>query len=428
MKSKSLSSAVFILLTFFWVVAFALSAHSAATAAPTDVLKVGVPNAYTGSGASSGIPTLKAYKIQAEILKQNGGFSVGGKRYNIDLVQADDGYTAAGGKAAAEKLIFADKIKFFLGPLSSAAMMGMLPVVEENKIICMTNSITTEKFKTGCRYIFQVNPQGGLVLASQVMRIIETNNVKNVAAFSPNDETGRQNWEQMKTGVKRIWEKYGADRVKIVFEGSGERMQSDYTPILAKMLATKPDFIVLGAFAGEAPLIVKQCRELGYKGAFANPMSPDQKELAQVAGPQNVYEYHSWGIVWDNLPKIEVPPKHAGLYKRLTDKFGKEPLAEFYKRYKGAYQEDPPGAIVYMPDNMPLLVLALEEANSFDADKIVKVMESWEVWPSYYGTGIWSGEKSTYGIKHVATKSSPTFKQEGTKMISTGFVMPEPVP
>ena len=405
-----------------------LALSASGSAQPTEVLKVGVPNAYTGSGASSGLPTLKAYKIQAEILKQHGGFSVGGKKYTLELIQADDGYTAAGGRAAAEKLIFADKVKFFLGPLSSPAMMGMLPLVEENKIVTMTNSITTEKFKTGCRYIFQVNPQGGLVLATQVMRIIQTNNVKTVAAFSPKDETGRQNWEQMQTGIKKIWEKDGPDRVKIVYEDFGERGQSDYTPILAKLIATKPDFIILGAFAGEAPLIVKQSRELGYKGAFANPMSPDPRELAQVAGPQNVYEYYSWGIVWNDLPKIDVPAKYAGVYRKLTDKFGKEPLVEFYQRYKAAYNEDPPGAIVYMLDNLPLLVLALEQANSFDADKVVKTMESWDVWPSYYGTGVWTGDKTTYGIKHVATKSSPTFKQQGTKLISTGFVMPEPVP
>jgi hypothetical protein len=87
-----------------------------------------------------------------------------------------------------------------------------------------------------------------------------------------------------------------------------------------------------------------------------------------------------------------------------------------------------PGAEEEGNDNLPLLVLALEQANSFDADKIVKAMESWDVWPSYYGTGVWSGDKTTYGIKHVATKSSPTFKQQGAKLISTGFVTPELVP
>ncbi len=402
---------------------------TSAASAQTEVLKVGVPNAYTGSGASSGLPTLKAYRIQAEILKEHGGFTVGGKKYTIEFVQADDGYTAAGGKAAADKLIFADKVKYFLGPLSSPAMMGMLPLIEENKILVMTNSITTEKFKTGCRYIFQVNPQGGLVLASQVARIIESSNaVRKVAAFSPKDEAGRQNWEQMKTGIRKVWDKDGPDRVKIVHEEFAERGQSDYTPILSRILASKPDFIILGAFAGEAPLIVKQSRELGYKGPFANPMSPDPKELAQVAGAQNVYEYYSWGVVWNDLPKIDVPAKQAGVYKKLTDKFGKEPLVEFYRRYKAAYSEDPPGAIVYMLDNLPLLVLALEQAQSFDTDKLVKTMESWDVWPSYYGTGVWSGDTTTYGIKHVATKSSPTFKQNGTKLLSTGFVTPELVP
>lgn len=215
MKGRFLISLFSTLLSFLVIVTFFNYEMTAAAASDFEVLKVGAPNAYTGSGASSGIPTLRAYKIQAQILKENGGFTVGGKKYRLELIQADDGYTAAGGKAAAEKLIFADKVKFLLGPLSSAATMGMLPLLEENKVISITNSITVQKFKSGCRYIFQANPQGGRVLATQVMRIIENNNVKRVAAFSPNDETGRQNWEQMQTGIKKIWDKYGKERVKL---------------------------------------------------------------------------------------------------------------------------------------------------------------------------------------------------------------------
>jgi ABC-type branched-subunit amino acid transport system substrate-binding protein len=125
------------------------------------VLKVGVPNAYTGSGASSGLPTLKAYKIQADILKEHGGFTVGGKKYTSTSFRPMTTTPQPVARPPRKKLIFADKVRFFLGPLSSAAMMGMLPSSKENKIISMTNSITTEKFKTGCRYIFQVNPRAG---------------------------------------------------------------------------------------------------------------------------------------------------------------------------------------------------------------------------------------------------------------------------
>ena len=89
MKSRSLILVIGILSSFLLIVTPV--AYSQAASSATETLKVGVPNAYTGSGASSGIPTLKAYKIQAEILKENGGFTVGGKKYNIDLVQADDG-------------------------------------------------------------------------------------------------------------------------------------------------------------------------------------------------------------------------------------------------------------------------------------------------------------------------------------------------
>ncbi len=404
-------------------------AGSSQAAAPAEVLKVGAPNAYTGTGASSGIPTLKAYQIQAQILKDNGGFKVGGKTYNIELIDADDQYTTAGGVAAANKLIFADKVKFFLGPLSSAAMMGMVPLVQENKIVTMTNSTTYEKFKDGCRYIFQPNYPGGLVGASELFSLIEGNTaIKNVAAISPNDETGRTNWAQMKTGLDDIRKKYGQDRVKVVFEDYAERAQNDYTPIISKMLAAKPDLIVINAFVGEAPLIVKQSRELGYKGPYVNAMAPDPKEMASVAGEKNVYEYYSWGVIWSDLPKVTVDSKYTDLYKKLTAKFGAEPLAEFYKRYKTSFNEDPPGATVYMFDNMPLLVMALEEANSFDPEKVVQVMESWQAWPSYYGIGVWSGATNSYGIKHVATKPFPALKQEGSKLISAGFVNPAPIP
>src|SRR5438093_1442266 len=64
-----------------------------------------------------------------------------------------------------------------------------------------------------------------------------------------------------------------------------ERGTKDFYPILTKMLATQPDMLdVAAAPAGEAGLILKQARELGFKGAKGWTAGTNPFTIIGVAG------------------------------------------------------------------------------------------------------------------------------------------------
>ena len=105
--------------------------------------------------------------------------------------------------------------------------------------------------------------------------------VKTVAFIEPNDASG---WSVEKD-CRRNAEK---NNLKIVFSQFYERGTSDFYPLLNKLILQNPDVIdFTGAPPGDQALIVKQARELGYKGKTFSATTMDPPEFCKIAGTQN---------------------------------------------------------------------------------------------------------------------------------------------
>ena len=67
-----------------------------------------------------------------------------------------------------------------------------------------------------------------------------------------------------------------------------ERGVTEFNPILLRLMAQKPDAIsVMASPAGSVGLIVKQARELGFKGRFVALHQIDSSVVARIAGKEN---------------------------------------------------------------------------------------------------------------------------------------------
>ena len=51
----------------------------------------------------------------------------------------DDQYTGQGGKTAAERLVFQDKVKFIVGPIGSNPVLSTVQVTTPEKVLLMSN-------------------------------------------------------------------------------------------------------------------------------------------------------------------------------------------------------------------------------------------------------------------------------------------------
>ena len=91
-----------------------------ATVAPAqETLKIGGIGPLSGGGTAWGLAAQRGMEIAIEEINAGGGFKSGGKTYKLELLMYDDQYTGAGGKAAAERLVNQDNVKFIVGPVGS---------------------------------------------------------------------------------------------------------------------------------------------------------------------------------------------------------------------------------------------------------------------------------------------------------------------
>src|SRR5690606_2368894 len=102
--------------------------------------------------------------------------------------------------------------------------------------------------------------------------------IKKVAVLSPNDQTG---WDSQKAQVA-TYEKFDYD---IVGTELFERSTRDFQSFITRIMLKQPDLIELDTTPpSTAGLIIRQARELGYKGLFSKIGGPGVPEIVKAAG------------------------------------------------------------------------------------------------------------------------------------------------
>ena len=81
-----------------------------------DFFKVGVVTSLSGELVFGGTVTKRGYDLWADAANNSGGIEIGGKKYKVTLVYADDQSNPATAAVAGERLITQEKVDFILGP------------------------------------------------------------------------------------------------------------------------------------------------------------------------------------------------------------------------------------------------------------------------------------------------------------------------
>src|SRR4030042_378424 len=75
-------------------------------------LKIGV---IVFMGWSLGADMVKGIELMAELVNKKGGLAIGEDKYNIELIKYDSKFVPETARAAAERLIYQDKVKLIIG-------------------------------------------------------------------------------------------------------------------------------------------------------------------------------------------------------------------------------------------------------------------------------------------------------------------------
>ena len=363
------------------------------------VLKMGAIFPLSGRGATWGLAAQKAITVKQKEVNGRGGLNVGGEKYKIEIIWEDDKYNAAAGRMAAEKLVNRDKVKFIHGSQSSAVILAVQPITEPNKILFLVNSYAKEVLTPDKPYTFRMVLTSNEILQGMYPWMKKTySNLKNVAFVEPNDASG---WS-IEKDCKRIAEQ---NQFQVVFSQFYERGTSDFYPLLNKLIVQKPDFIdFTGAPPGDQALIVKQMRELGYKGKTFSGTTMDPLEFCKIAGVQNA-------------------EGHISNTHDLLGAYTTEGQKKYYDDYMAIHGKpfDPvtPKYHLYLD----ILVQAIEKSGSLDPTQIKETMEKTEEWNTIFGAAKFGG-KEHYGIKRQIV--TPVYISEivNGNLVNRGTMIP----
>ena len=362
-------------------------------------LKVGLVAPMTGAGAPWGLAWKKGAQLIAEQINAAGGITVQGERYKIEIIAEDDKYSPSEAVTVTNKLIFDDKVKFILGPIGSALCTATSPITEENKVITFHSCQSPKSLGPDRPFTFRALPLIGENVPPMFKWIKEKYpNVKKMAVLSPNDETGwTVNAEYMYVGKK-----FGFETVA---EDYFQRNTNDFYPVLTRLLKNQPDLLAMSGGTGDIGLILKQARQMGYKGLAYSSAGHDADKLCKVAGKENAEGY---------------------LHSALTIIPG--PIKKWHDEYMARWGEW--GEASVLGTALDIIVQGIKKADSLDTTKVLKAIETMTHNSRLYGPVKWGGKKR-YGIPHQLLE--PIFITQvkactNTLMSLTPPVEPEPAP
>jgi branched-chain amino acid transport system substrate-binding protein len=343
-----------------------------AGAAAAEELKIGAIGTLSGSGTEWGLSVQRGATLAIDEINAAGGLKIGGKTYNPKLVMYDDQYTAQGGTTAATRLVNVDEVKFVIGPVGSPAVLGAINVTNPAEVIVLSNGYSPKILVPENKYNFRVQittNEFAPGIAQWLKK--EKPEAKKVGLLSPNDAVG-----QSVTPIQvKAYKDAGFD---VVFDEKFDRGLADFSSLITRMMTRNVDIFDVDSNApGDAGLMVKQARQLGFKGVIIQTGGPGIDEIIKVAGPL----------------------AEGFLSYDLFDQKAAE-AQDFIKAYKAKYQGEALLSLTPLYYNAAKILMdALKKADSIDVEKVRTTLEKMDGAPTLLGPLRWSGQE-LYGIRH----------------------------
>ncbi len=331
-------------------------------------LVIGINTPLAGGAAPTGLGLLRAMELGSEDVNASGGIKVGKDAYTIKLITYDNKYDAKEAVAAVNKLIYNDRVKYVM-TTGGTCVIAVNPLTTENKILHIGytyggKKATNPKLPYTFRSIMEPI-QGHSTLLPW---IVQKYNLKTIALTSTDDETGLIQAEDAEIVAKKLG-------LTITDKALAPRGTADFTPMLTKLIAKKPQAIDFGSWAGsEGPLACKQAKELGYTGVMIFSYSQSIPTFEKVAAG------YMDGVLFYGIFATDPTPLATKVAKRYEEK------------YKQKF--DP---IVWRNcDVVYVLKKAIETAGSIDPSAVKDAMSKVQIDGVFGRTRI--GGKSYYGL------------------------------
>ncbi len=260
--SKGLLLFVASLLSFS--VALAPFAVGSVSAAEGKVLKIG---GFAGFSNPLGRDTTKLIQAVVEDINKKGGLTIGPDKYTIQLMFYDNKDSAEIARAAAERLVFQDNVKFILGDTTADAW---LPVTEANKVVAIVSTPSPAAVNSRLKYTFQASflNTGTIVNWGWFYNTFPAK--KKLAGLFCDNLPGHGDAKQL----EKLSKVHGFEMGNSVFYPMNT---TDFSALATRLKGGNPDvFTTAGAGPLEQTLSLKALRQAGWEGPYFGyrPLNP----------------------------------------------------------------------------------------------------------------------------------------------------------
>jgi branched-chain amino acid transport system substrate-binding protein len=256
----------------------ALAIASGTAIAANKELKIGFVGVTSGPAAAWGTSNVRSMETRAAWLNETGGVKIGDTTYDIKIVTFDDQKDPKRAIAGMEKMV-QEGIHYVVGPNVDDGAAAVRPVAEANGIIYFPYAFPKELYKKPAS-----NAVLGMIASYQsgpeiYKYLMEKRGVKTVAFVAANESDPLSQRDSGVAAAKALGLEVIAEK------DTYPNDTRDFTPVLTPIVKLKPDLLVLSGVApGNAPLLIRAARELGYEGLISTETAQDAKVLEEGAG------------------------------------------------------------------------------------------------------------------------------------------------
>lgn len=230
---------------------------------------VGVVVSATGPAASLGIPEKNTIALLPR--------TIGGQKVNyIVLDDASDTTTAV---TDTRKLISEDKVDMVVGSTITPNSLAMIDVAAEGETPMISMAASARIVDTGnpkVRWVFKT-PQNDIQMSTAIVENMLNNNVRTVAFIGFADAYG-EGWYHEFSKIAE------ARHLQIVANERYNRRDTSVTGQILKILAVKPDAVLVAGAGTPAALPETALKEKGYKGLFYQTHGVANMDFLRVCG------------------------------------------------------------------------------------------------------------------------------------------------
>ena len=288
------------------------AAAMAPVALSGDPIPIGISVAQTSNTALLGQDEVNGAKVAEKYFNDRGG--VNGRP--IKLIYEDTAGDEQGAINAFTAQITKNKVVAIVGPTLSQQAFAADPVADKAKVPVVGPSNTADKIPGIGEYVRRVSAPVNAIAPNSIKAALAQNaNIKNVAVFyAQNDAFSVNETQVFQSTAKDL-------KLNVVTVQKFQTTDTDFQQQVTAALALKPDLAIVSGLATDGGNLVKQLRELGFKGSIIGGNGLNTTNIFPVCKTQ------CDGIF---------------IAQAYSPEFESETNTGFKKEYQAQFSKDPP--------------------------------------------------------------------------------------